>query len=114
MVLDFEYGINTGNRFLDLVDHDEEPDEFIARQTQNKEIPKKSAKDPKPATGTSNKKTTSKTSTTASTGNASSVTGKTNKENQTGKSVNTERKQQTVAFSDSNNQQTRNESGRGK
>jgi len=41
MVLDFEYGINTGNRFIGFVDHDEDPAEFIARQTQPEEKQKK-------------------------------------------------------------------------
>ena len=117
-VLDFEYGINTGNRFLDFVDHDEDPDEFIAAQSHPEEKGKKSSKDSKTATSTSTKKPSSKTSTTAaatSAGNTASTSAKTNKENLVGKSSNPEqRKQPSVAFGDNNNQQARGDSARGK
>ncbi len=119
MTLDFEYGINTGNRFLDLVDHDEDPDEFIAGQKQSEEKAKKSTKDTKSTTSTASKKTTTKTTTTtttpASTTNVSSSTTRTNKENLTGKSTNPDqRRQQSNVLSDNNNQQTRVDSGRGR
>jgi len=117
MALDFEYGINTGNRFLNFVDHDEDPEDFIARQTQPEEKSKKSTKDSKAVTSTSTKKATTKTTTTtaASTANVSSNTTKTNKENLTGKSTNNDqRRQQSNVLGDNNNQQTRNDSGRGR
>jgi hypothetical protein len=117
MVLDFEYGINTGNRFLDFVDHDEDPEEFIAGQTKAEDKTKKTTKDTKLGTSSSTKKTTTTPAavgTTTRTTNVSSTT-KTNKENLTGKSTSTDqRKQQSTAFSDNNNQQTRPDSGRGK
>ncbi|CAF3162803.1 unnamed protein product [Rotaria sp. Silwood2] len=112
MVLDFEYGINTGNRFLDLVDHDEDPDEFIASKIQSEEKKKKSSKETKPVT----KKTTTPTpSATTTAKSASSNATKTNKENLTGKPTNTDqrRPQQSNVLSDNNNQQTRVDSGRG-
>jgi hypothetical protein len=116
MVLDYEYGINTGNRFLDLVDHDEDPEDYIAKQTQPEEKPKKTKSDTKPAvSATSKKSTTTTTTTTASTANASGNTARTNKENLTGKSANNDqRKQQTNVLIDNNNQQIRGDSARGK
>jgi hypothetical protein len=115
MVLDYEYGINTGNRFLDLVDHDEDPEDYIAKQTQPEEKPKKSKSDTKPAASTTSKKSTTTTTTTASTANASGNTARTNKENLTGKSANNDqRKQQTNVLIDNNNQQIRGDSARGK
>ena len=78
MALDFEYGINTGNRFLSFVDHDEDPDDFIATQKQSEENPKKSTKETKVKTSTATKKPTT-TTTTAST-NVSANTTRTNKE----------------------------------
>jgi hypothetical protein len=111
MVLDFEYGINTGNRFLDFVDNDEEPEAFIAAQAKTEEIQKKSlTKDSKqPA-----KKVTSKTTTTTTT----TTTTRTNKENLTTKSTSVDQRRQQSAtvpavFSDNNNQQTRVDSARG-
>ncbi|CAF4437850.1 unnamed protein product, partial [Rotaria magnacalcarata] len=107
MVLDFEYGINTGNRFLQFVDHDEEPEAFIAAQAQEEAKQKKTVtKDTKqPAKKTT---TTTKTATT---------TAKTNKENLTTKSTNVERRQQSATvpavFGDNNNQQIRSDSARG-
>jgi hypothetical protein len=109
MVLDFEYGINTGNRFLQFVDHDEEPEDFIAAQAKQEEKDKKSlTKDTKPTT----KKLTTKTTTSTTT------TAKTNKENLTTKSTNVDQRRQQSAtvpavFSDNNNQQTRGDSARG-
>lgn len=109
MVLDFEYGINTGNRFLQFVDHDEEPEDFIAAQAQEEEKQKKSvSKDVKQSTKQGTTKTT--TSTT--------VTAKTNKENLNSKSTNVDQRRQQSAtvpavFSDNNNQQTRADSARG-
>ncbi len=119
MALDFEYGINTGNRFLDFVGHDEDPDEFIAQQTKPEEKPKKSTKETKSTAVAASKKPTTKTTTataaTASTANVSSGTARTNKENFTGKSAGTDqRRQQTNVLADNNNQQTRTDSGRGK
>lgn len=114
MVLDFEYGINTGNRFLDLVDHDEDPEDLIARQTQPEEKPKKS-KDAKTVSSAITKKSASKTTTTPAAGTTSASTAKTNKENLTGKSTTTDqRRQQTNVLSDNNNQQPRGDSARGK
>jgi len=109
MVLDFEYGINTGNRFLQFVDHDEEPEDFIAAQAKQKEKDKKSlTKDTKTTTKKVTTKTTPSTTTTA----------KTNKENLTTKSANVDQRRQQSAtvpavFSDNNNQQTRGDSARG-
>ncbi|UJR15415.1 hypothetical protein I4U23_002362 [Adineta vaga] len=108
MVLDFEYGINTGNRFLQFVDHDEEPEAFIAAQTQEEEKQRKSStKDSKPI----GKKVTSKTTTSTTT------TTKTNKENLTTKSTNVDSRRQQSAtsatvFGDNNNQ-PRGDSARG-
>jgi hypothetical protein len=107
MVLDFEYGINTGNRFLQFVDHDEEPEAFIAAQTQEEKQRKSSTKDIKPTT----KKVTSKTTT-------STTATKTNKENLTSKSTNADSRRQPSAttpavFGDNNNQQARGDSARG-
>ncbi|CAF0966369.1 unnamed protein product [Adineta steineri] len=115
MSLDFEYGINTGNRFLSFVGHDEDPDEFLAGQVQPEEKTKKSTKDSKSVTSTSAKKPTSKTTTTtASTANVSNQATRTNKENLTGKSTNNDqRRQQSNVLGDNNNQQTRVDSGRG-
>jgi len=110
MVLDFEYGINTGNRFLQFVDHDEEPEDFIAAQTKEEEKQKKSlTKDSKQTT----KKVPTKTTTSAAT-----TTAKTNKENLNTKSANVDqRRPQSAAvpavFTDNNNQQTRGDSARG-
>ena len=113
MVLNYEYGINTGNRFLDLVDHDEDPDDFIAQQTQPEEKPKTKT-EKKPATSKPVKKPTT-TTTTASTTSTSGSTAKTNKENVPGKSTNTDqRKQQTNVLSNNNNQQARGDSARGR
>lgn len=107
MSLDYEYGINTGNRFLNFVDHDEDPDDFIANQAEPAEKPKKSAKDSKTVT-TTKKTTTTKSATTATTA------AKTNKENVTGKSnTNEPRRQPTTALGD-NNQQARGDSARGR
>jgi len=109
MVLDFEYGINTGNRFLQFVDHDEEPEAFIAAQTQEEDKQRKSStKDTKPTT----KKVTSKTTTSTTT------TTKTNKENLTSKSTSADSRRQPSAttpavFGDNNNQQARGDSARG-
>ncbi|CAF4576482.1 unnamed protein product [Rotaria socialis] len=127
MVLNFEYGISTGNRFIDLVDHDEDPDDFIASKTQPEEKSKKSSKDSKQAASTSKKKTTTKTTTpsvaaTSTTQSASTTTtAKPNKENVAGKPANTDQRrqqqqqqQQTTNFpADNNNQQSRVDSGRG-
>lgn len=115
MVLEHEYGINTGNRFINFVDHDEDPEEFIAGQTQPEEKPKKSAKDAKSASSaTGAKKTTGKTTTSAPA--SASTTGKATKENVAGKSAATEqRRPQSNVFGDnSNNQQPRTDSARGK
>ena len=97
-MLDFEYGVNTGNRFLQFVDHEEEPEEFIAAQTKSDE----------PTT-----KTTKTTTTTTK-----KVTTKTNKENLTSKSTNERRTTAssagtTTVFSDNQNQSTRGDSARG-
>ena len=105
MVLDFEYGINTGNRFLHFVDHDEEPEAFIAAQTEEVKQKKSTAKDAK------------QTSKKAPTKAATSTAAKTNKENITTKSANIDqRRQQSVpvpaVFSDNNNQQIRGDSAR--
>ena len=108
MVLDFEYGVNTGNRFLQFVDHDEEPEEFIATQTQDEVKQKKPAT--KDVKTTSTKKVTTKTTT------STTVTAKTNKENLSTKSTNVDQRRQqsaTAVFSD-NNQQTRVDSARGR
>jgi len=111
MVLDFEYGVNTGNRFLQFVDNDEEPEDFIAAQVKEEEKQKKSlAKDSKQPT----KKVTTKTTTSATT----TTMGKTNKENLTSKSTNVDQRRQQsttvpTVFSDNNNQQTRGDSARG-
>ncbi|CAF1407567.1 unnamed protein product [Rotaria sp. Silwood1] len=119
MVLDFEYGINTGNRFLDLVDHDEDPDEFIANQTHSEEKPKKSSKESKSVKNKATNKTTAPTpSATLTTKPASANVAKTNKENLTGKSINTDQRrqqqqQQSNVLNDNNNQQIRVDSGRG-
>jgi hypothetical protein len=109
MVLDFEYGVNTGNRFLQFVDHDEEPEDFIAAQVKEEENQKKSStKDVKqPA-----KKVTIKTTTSTAT------TTKTNKENLNTKSTNVDQRRPQSAtvpavFSDNNNQQTRGDGARG-
>jgi hypothetical protein len=110
MVLDFEYGINTGNRFLDFVDHDEDPEEFIAGQTKAEDKTKKTTKDTKLGTSSSTKKTTSKTTTTPAV--AGTTTRTTNVSSTT--TSTDQRKQQSTAFSDNNNQQTRPDSGRGK
>lgn len=115
MALNYEYGINTGNRFCQFIDHEEDPDEFIAQQVQTEDKTKKS-KDTKP-TSAATKKSTTKSSTTATTSSttATGATTKSNKENVTGKSSgNEQRKQQTVAFSDNQQQGGgRPESGRG-
>ncbi len=50
MVLDFEYGINTGNRFLQFVDNDEEPEAFIAAQAKEDNQKKSLTKDTKQTT----------------------------------------------------------------
>lgn len=105
MVLDFEYGINTGNRFLQFVDHDEEPEAFIAAQTQEEVKQRKtSTKDAKQPT----KKVTSKTTT--------STTTKTNKENLTSKSTTADSRRQPSATAPAvfgDNQQARGDSARG-
>ncbi|CAF1017327.1 unnamed protein product [Rotaria sordida] len=109
MVLEFDYGVNTGNRFLQFVDHDEEPEAFIAAQT------KEEIKQKKPATKDT-KQPTKKSTTTTST---ITTTAKTNKENLTTKPTNVEqqRRQQSATvpavFSDNNNQQIRGDSARG-
>lgn len=111
-MLDFEYGVNTGNRFLQFVDHDEEPEAFIAAQTKPEDLPKKSStKDSK--TTTTTKKVTSKTTTTTA-----GTSTKTNKENLTTKSTNVDQRRQQSAttpavFGDNNNQQARGDSARG-
>lgn len=115
MSLPFQYGINTGNRFGQLLDHDEDPDEFIANQTQTEEKTKKS-KDTKTASASTKKSTTkSTTSATTTSTTTTGATTKSNKENVTGKtSGNEQRKQQNVAFSDNQQQNSgRPESGRG-
>lgn len=100
MSLNYDYGINVGNRFGGFVDHEEDPEEFLAQQTRTEEKTKKS-KDTKTTTATSSSTTTTGANT------------KSNKENVTGKSTTSEqRKQGSVAFSD-NQQQSRPESGRG-
>jgi hypothetical protein len=110
MVLDFEYGVNTGNRFLQFVDHDEEPEDFIAAQAKEEQKQKKSLeKDTKQSTKKVSTKTTTSTITAAT---------KTNKENLTTKSTNVDQRRQQSAtvpavFSDNNNQQTRGDSARG-
>ncbi|CAF2592826.1 unnamed protein product [Rotaria sp. Silwood2] len=109
MVLEFDYGVNTGNRFLEFVDHDEEPEVFIAAQTKDEVKQKKtSTKDAKQPTKKPTTKTTTLTTTTA----------KTNKENLTTKSTNVDQRRQQSAtvpavFSDNNNQQIRGDSARG-
>ena len=114
MVLDFEYGINTGNRFLDFVDHDEDPEDFIARRTQADAEAKKSTKDTKPVTSSASKKPTSKATGADSSTTAANTTSKTNKENLSGKSTGTDqRRQQPAVFGEKNNQQMRSEGGRG-
>jgi hypothetical protein len=115
IMLDFEYGVNTGNRFLQFVDHDEEPEAFIAAQTKPEDVPKKSStKDSK--TTTTTKKVTSKTTTTTTTTAGTST--KTNKENLTTKSTSADQRRQQSAttpavFGDNNNQQARGDSARG-
>lgn len=112
MVLDFEYGVNTGNRFLEFVDHDEEPEAFIAAQTKEEVKQKKpaSAKDVK-------QQPTKKPTTTKTTTSATAPSAKTNKENLNTKSTNVERRQQSATqptvFGDNNNQQIRGDSARG-
>ncbi|CAF0860303.1 unnamed protein product [Adineta ricciae] len=115
MGLDYEYGINTGNRFLDLVDHDEDPEEFVAKQTQPEDKSKKSTKDSKTATSATTRKTSAKTTTTSSATNETANTTRTNKENFTGKSTTNVHRggQQSNVLSDNVNQQTRIDSGRG-
>ena len=116
MVLDFEYGINTGNRFLDFVDHDEDPEDFIARQTQVEAQAKKSTKDTKPVTSSASKKPASKATAAGadSTTTIANTTSKTNKENLSGKPTGTDqRRQQPAVFGEKNNQQMRSEGGRG-
>ncbi|CAF4653906.1 unnamed protein product [Rotaria sp. Silwood1] len=114
MVLEFDYGVNTGNRFLEFVDHDEEPEAFIAAQTKEEVKQKKSlTKDVKQPTKKSTTKITTSTATTTTT-----TTAKTNKENLTTKSTNVEQRRQQSAtvpavFSDNNNQQIRGDSARG-
>ncbi|CAF1645097.1 unnamed protein product [Adineta ricciae] len=108
MVLDFEYGVNTGNRFLQFVDHDEEPEAFIAAQAKEEEKQRKtSTKDSSQAT----KKVTSKTTTSTTT------TTKTNKENLTAKSTHVDSRRQqsatTPAVFGDNNNQPRGDSARG-
>lgn len=106
-MLAFEYGINTGNRFLQFVDHDEEPEAFIAAQTKPDEPQKKSStKDVKQST----KKVTSTT--------LSAAAAKTNKENLAGKSTSVDQRRQQSAtvpavFGDNKNQQARTDSARG-
>ncbi|CAF0779852.1 unnamed protein product [Rotaria sordida] len=99
------------------VDHDEDPDEFIAGQMQSEEKPKKSSKETKSII---KKKTTTPTPTTANTTTTtrsiSNNVTKTNKENLTIKSTNTDQRrqqQQSNILSDNNHQQTRIDSGRG-
>jgi len=109
-MLDFEYGVNTGNRFLQFVDHEEEPDEFIAAQTKTDEptTKKSSTKDSKTTTTTTKTKKVTTTTTTTTT--------KTNKENLTSKSNNERRATPsagTTVFSDNQNQSTRPDSSRG-
>ena len=108
MALDFEYGINTNNRFLHFLDHDEEPEEFIAKITQPEQKSKKSTKERRPITVTLTKET-------ANAKAAHSNTTKTSKENRTGKSATTEQTEpQPSFFGENNNQQTRFSSGRGR
>ena len=102
MSLDYEYEVNTGNRFLNFVDHDEDPDDFLANHTETAEKQKKSAKDSKTVPTTTTKKPTTTATTT-----------KTNKENVAGKSTFNEQRKQTTALGD-NNQQARGDSARGK
>ncbi|CAF2036097.1 unnamed protein product [Rotaria magnacalcarata] len=119
MVLDFEYGINTGNRFIDLVDHDEDPDVFIASKTQSEEKSKRSSKDSKQAASKSTKKTTTPSVAATSTTKSASITTTTkpNKENVTGKPANTDQRRQqqpaNVPVDNNNNQQPHVDSGRG-
>lgn len=56
MALEFEYGINTKNRFYDLTGHDEDPDEFISTQSKIEEKPKEKSKEPKKSATGSKKK----------------------------------------------------------
>lgn len=111
-MLDFEYGVNTGNRFLQFVDHEEEPEEFIAAQTKHDE-PTTSTTATKKKSSTKDSKTTTATKKVTST---TTTTTKTNKENLTSKS-NNERRQPTstgtTVFSDNQNQSTRVDSARG-
>jgi hypothetical protein len=106
-MLDFEYGVNTGNRFLQFVDHDEDPEAFIAGQTKPDEpVKKSSTKDSKQTT----KKVAGKTTTVTTT--------KTNKENLTTKLTTGDQRRQPSAtvpavFGDNHNQQTRSDSARG-
>lgn len=90
-MLDFEYGVNTGNRFLQFVDHDEEPEAFIAAQTKSDSA----SNVPVPAATMMKKKST------------------TNKENLTSKTSNERRANATTVFNDQQNQSTRQDSTRG-
>ena len=103
MSLDFEYGVNTGNRFLQFVDHDEEPEDFIAAQVKEEKQSKPTLTKNAKQTTTTAKKTTTRTTTATS--------AKTNKENLTTKTTNADQRRPqsgnvSAVFSD-NNQQTR-------
>ena len=110
--LDYEYGINTGNRFINFVDHDEDPDEYIANQKkEEEEKAKRLAKELKAAAKSAAKPAVAVT-------NASNVTvgsaKDSNKENAAGKLSNKDQKKQPSAFFNENDQSSRPDSGRGK
>lgn len=112
MTLDFEYGINVNNRFLDLTGHDEDPDDFIANQSKNEPAPPKvKGKDAKSASAASSKKPN-----TAQPGNnaAGGASNKAPKETTNTKlNKDDQRKSAKVSFNEGGQQELRTESARG-
>jgi len=124
MVLEFAYGVNISNRFITMVDHDEDPEVFVSKQTPIVGTDKDTKKPTKDTKQASKKSTTTvtKTTTTATTkpaivtttnqgkqGTKSSTSDGAGKENVGGGKSNETKKtvQATPVFSDNNNKQQR-------